>query len=148
MSKRLLLVEDDPILGRAMTRLLRRRGFEVYLAGTSTEACSADGTFSLGIFDIDLPDGDGVTLAKDLSEKGVVRRVIFYSGTTEASIRRRAQSLGIFVDKVKGFPQLEQAIAESIQKAEAHVIGGEPVRTAGSTSPPPSGIRLPHKQKA
>jgi DNA-binding response OmpR family regulator len=147
MSKRLLLVEDDPTLARAITRLLRRRGYEVYLAGTGAEARAAEGTFSLGVFDIDLPDGDGVSLAGEISEKGVVRRVLFYSGTVDPGTRKRAQSVGVFVDKLKGFPGLAEAIEQAMQKKSAKVSGGEPIRTNESTTPPPSGVRAPRTPK-
>src|SRR3954454_12031117 len=66
MGKRLLLVEDEATLARALGRLLNRVGYEVSIAASCSEAQSSTGTFSIGVFDIDLPDGDGIDLAEHL----------------------------------------------------------------------------------
>src|SRR5947209_1349236 len=106
MGKRLLLVEDEVILASSVARLLRRRGYEVVLAASCDEARRVGGTFSLGIFDIDLPDGDGVELARELTHLGVVRRVVFFSGTAEATQQAGARKVGPLVEKSRGFPDL------------------------------------------
>ncbi|HVU02634.1 MAG TPA: response regulator [Polyangiaceae bacterium] len=143
MSKRLLLVEDDATLARALARLLRRRKADVFLAGSCEEARAAEGTFSLGVFDVDLPDGDGLSLAAELQTRGVVRRIVFYSGTTDPKTREQARALGIFVEKARGFPDLEAAIFAALAKERTLVAGGDPIQSHESTSPPPSGVRGP-----
>src|SRR5262245_61961331 len=90
MGKRLLLIEDEPTLARALVRLLRRAGFDVELVATCAEANGVHGTFSVGVFDIDLPDGDGIELAEQLRRTAIVRRVVFFSGTMLAEQRVRA----------------------------------------------------------
>ncbi len=60
--RRILLVEDHADTRNAMTRLLRRRGHEVHVAGTVTEAlkvAAALGRVDVLISDFCLPDGDG-----------------------------------------------------------------------------------------
>jgi DNA-binding response OmpR family regulator len=141
MGKRLLLVEDEATLARAMARLLRRSGYDVFLAGACDEAGQAPGTFSLGVFDVDLPDGDGVELAERLLREGVVRRAVFFSGTTNDQQRQRATKLGAFVEKTAGFPQLFAMIQLMLESEHVKVAGGEDGRVGGSSSPPPSGIR-------
>jgi DNA-binding response OmpR family regulator len=141
MGKRLLLVEDEATLARAMARLLRRSGYDVFLAGTAEEARQAPGTFSLGVFDVDLPDGDGVELAEGLHEVGVVRRAVFFSGTTSAQQRERAAKLGAFVEKTAGFPRLFEIIQLLLTNEQIKVSGGEDGRVGESSDPPPSGIR-------
>jgi DNA-binding response OmpR family regulator len=141
MGKRLLLVEDEATLARAMARLLRRSGYEVFLAGTISEARSAPGTFSLGVFDVDLPDGDGLELADALSAAGVVRRAVFFSGSSSPERRARAARLGPFVEKVKGFPELKRVIELALASQHQKVIGAEDTSVGASSSPPPSGVR-------
>lgn len=142
MGKRLLLVEDEVTLARSVARLLRRHGYDVYLAGSCDEARRAPSTFSLGIFDIDLPDGDGVDLAKELSELGVVRRVVFFSGTAEANQQAGARKVGPLVEKSRGFPDLLAVIELALATQHAKVSGAEDVSLSSSSSrPPPSGIR-------
>jgi len=140
MTKRLLLLEDETALARAVARLLRRAGFEVFLASTCEEARRAPGTFSLAIFDIQLPDGDGVALAEELLERGAVRRIVFFSGTLSGLDRRRAQRLGPFVEKSMGFAALHATIELSLAGLQVKVAGTEEILDAGS-NPPPSGVR-------
>jgi DNA-binding response OmpR family regulator len=141
MSKRLLLVDDEATLVRAMGRLLRRAGYDVFLAGTCDEARRASGSFSLGVFDIDLPDGNGITLGEELTAAGTVRRAIFFSGTSDASLRARAAQLGVFIDKSRGFPTLYASIELALASQHAKVVGAEEARFRDSSDPPPSGVR-------
>jgi DNA-binding response OmpR family regulator len=142
MGKRLLLVEDELTLARSVARLLRRHGFDIYLAADCDEARRAPGTFSLGIFDIDLPDGDGVDLAKELSIHGAVRRVVFFSGTAEASQQAVARKVGPLVEKSRGFPDLLAVIELALATQHAKVAGAENINVGSASSrPPPSGIR-------
>jgi DNA-binding response OmpR family regulator len=148
MGKRLLLVEDEATLARAVTRLLRRRGHEVFLAGTCEEARHAEDSFSIGIFDVDLPDGDGLSLAEELLRKSVVRRAIFFSGTPDKMVRVRATALGAFVEKFRGFPELAAAIDRVLAGEQVMVAGADslPLRMGKSTTPPPSGVRKPRRE--
>lgn len=141
MGKRLLLVEDEATLARAMARLLRRSGYDVFLAGACDEARSAAGTFSLGVFDVDLPDGDGIGLAEGLLKSGAVRRALFFSGTTSAAKQERAAKLGTFVQKISGFPRLFRAIEEALAPEHVKVAGGDDDRVGETSDPPPSGKR-------
>jgi DNA-binding response OmpR family regulator len=140
MTKRLLLVEDELTLARALARLLRRAGFEVFPAGSCDEAREAPGTFSLGVFDIQLPDGDGVALAEELSTS-TVRRVVFFSGIVSGVQRRRAERLGPFVEKSSGFSALLATIQLALADIQVKVAGDDDA-SGISNSSPPSGIRI------
>ncbi|HEX4340152.1 MAG TPA: response regulator [Polyangiaceae bacterium] len=141
MGKRLLLVEDEPTLARALVRLLRRASFDVTLATSCAEAQKPLGTFSVGVFDIDLPDGDGVELAEGLRRSGVVRRLVFFSGTPVGKKRVRALGLGPFVEKSKGYGELRAAIERVLDCKQAKVAGDEHSESGEPTDPPPSGVR-------
>ncbi len=141
MAKRLLLLEDEPTLARAMARLLRRAEYDVFLAGSCDEARKTSGTFSLGVFDIDLPDGDGIDLARDMLTTGAIRRVVFFSGCMNPVQRARAARLGPFVEKVSGFPALRATIELALASQRERVSGGEDAPPEQSSDPPPSGIR-------
>ncbi|HEX3598394.1 MAG TPA: response regulator [Polyangiaceae bacterium] len=147
MGKRLLLVEDEPTLARALVRLLRRSGFDVSLAATCAEARGQDGTFSIGVFDIDLPDGDGVDLAEQLRRSGMVRRLVFFSGTPVAKKRVRALGLGPFIEKSKGYAELSAAIERVLDCKQAKVAGDEHSASSDPSKPPPSGVRGSHERE-
>jgi CheY-like chemotaxis protein len=64
---RLLFVEDDPMTGRIMARLLRLAGHQVTTAGTLADAiCAASERFDLVVSDIGLPDGSGLDLMRHI----------------------------------------------------------------------------------
>ena len=141
MVKRVMLVEDEPTLARALVRLLRHGGFDVALATTCAEARRLPGSFSVGIFDIDLPDGDGIDLARQLRLDGIVRRIVFFSGTVAPRKRVHALGLGPLVEKTKGYYALQATILELLNCQEAKVAGDDDSRGGNSTNPPPSGVR-------
>lgn len=59
MSKRLLLVDDDPALVGLMGIALARDGWEVVEATSLARAKEAPGPFACVVADISLPNGDG-----------------------------------------------------------------------------------------
>ncbi|MER7165118.1 response regulator transcription factor [Micromonospora sp. NPDC000207] len=78
---RILLVEDDRRVAAALSRALTRRGYEVEHAAGVSAALSAAPS-DLVLLDLNLPDGDGVDLCREL--------------------RRRSSSLGIIVVTARG----------------------------------------------
>ena len=59
--ERLLVVDDEPLIQRSLGELLRRRKYNVTIAGSIAEgeAELAREVFDLVILDVRLPDGDG-----------------------------------------------------------------------------------------
>ena len=95
----LLVVEDDALIARALWRRLNERGVRARHVSHCATASALRGPFSVGIFDIDLPDGDGVELARELLGRGVVARVVFYTGCTNAERLWRARGFGAVFKK-------------------------------------------------
>jgi DNA-binding response OmpR family regulator len=68
---RLLLVEDDPVIGEATQLHLERNGYEVVWTTDGLEAWDrwrADGPFDVVLSDLMLPGIDGVTLCRRVRE--------------------------------------------------------------------------------
>jgi DNA-binding response OmpR family regulator len=93
-STDLLLVEDDLLLARALQRTLFTRGIRARHVARCATAAALGGPFRVGVFDIDLPDGDGVELARLLLFRGVVSRVLFYTACAQPARLARARDLG------------------------------------------------------
>src|SRR5215218_8743282 len=57
-----LVVDDDPAVGRLLDVILAREGYRCTLAGTISEAreCLSRGTFDVMVCDVRLPDGSGL----------------------------------------------------------------------------------------
>ena len=75
---KILLVEDDTALRNALEELLIREGYEVIQADNVR---SARATNNIGIdlimLDVGLPDGDGVTLCRQLRSEGIETPILF-----------------------------------------------------------------------
>jgi DNA-binding response OmpR family regulator len=95
----LLLVEDDLLLARALQRSLVARGIRARHVARCATAAALRGPFVAGVFDIDLPDGDGVELARLLAFRGVVQRVLFYTACAHPARLARARDLGTVFTK-------------------------------------------------
>ena len=72
MREKILIVEDDPLMGDLLRRYLEREGFRVTIAETGEEAVRLFGELNpdVVILDLMLPDMDGFDLCRDFSEKG------------------------------------------------------------------------------
>ena len=69
---RILLLEDDPILGKGLMIHLQLAGYEVVWESliAKARASEASGKFDLLILDVNLPDGSGFDLCRDLRKAG------------------------------------------------------------------------------
>ena len=68
MAARILVVEDDQVMARLVTRALERAGYETIHAENATIAADAlsDFDFDLIVMDLFLPDGDGLALCRQI----------------------------------------------------------------------------------
>ncbi|HEX2731526.1 MAG TPA: response regulator [Polyangiaceae bacterium] len=107
---RALVVEDDPRVARSIARWLRSNDVSVAVASRGSDLPALGSDFDIGIFDIDLPDTNGVELARECLSKGIVRRAVFFSGSKDLELRRMAEDLGEFVDKSAGTNGLSERV--------------------------------------
>lgn len=98
---RILLLEDDVALGRAVADHLAAAGHEVrWCHGIDTaRGLAAD----LVLLDLRLPDGDGIALLREWRGRGDQRPVIVLSARDQLSERIRALQLGADDYLVKPF---------------------------------------------
>jgi DNA-binding response OmpR family regulator len=132
---RALIVEDDPVVARAIARRLLREGYTVSLAGSCRAARLAGSGFHVAVLDLDLPDGSGADLADHLLRQGAVESVVFYSGSLDAAQRERAQQFGHLIDKTE---DLELVVAQleplPTQHPVSHIAPAMRGRTRSSSS--------------
>lgn len=102
MLPRILLVEDNAILAGPLVRLLTRLDHAVEHVESCANAREVEGAFDLGVFDIELPDGLGIDLGSDLLSRGTIGGVVFFSGTMDEALLRRARDLGPCILKSEG----------------------------------------------
>ena len=116
-SRRILVVDDHIDTGQAMQRLLEGMGYEVETADSFASALEAArrGTFDLLLTDIQLPDGSGLDLLRELRSRGSPRiKGVTLSGYTEDEEKARSRDAGFIAHLAKpvDFPSLLKMIQD------------------------------------
>ncbi len=75
---RILVVDDEPTMADGLRIVLSAEGYNVRVAGTLAAALTeqAEHDFDLAVVDLVLPDGDGLTLLKELKARDPAMEVI------------------------------------------------------------------------
>ncbi len=112
IARRVLVVEDQPEIARALARYLSMAGYQVVTTSSTREAQSLrEAPFDVGIFDVEIGQGDGIELAERLLEKGRVECAVFFSAVSDLQTIGRAASLGTFIDKARGLAKVLDVVA-------------------------------------
>ena len=114
----ILLIDDDEAKRYLMSTWLRRAGYTVIEAGTGREGLDLVGDAELVLLDVNLPDGNGLTLAADLAERDARPRVIALTASVLPHERAAAMSAGCdaFLDKPYAAQDLLDVLAEHLPK--------------------------------
>jgi two-component system OmpR family response regulator len=93
---RILLVEDDAKLARALAKGLRGHGYAVDLAGDADEALLRAGVYAYDavVLDIMLPGRDGFAVCRALRERGVAAPVLMLTARDAVDDRIRGLDAG------------------------------------------------------
>ncbi|MBU0719870.1 response regulator transcription factor [bacterium] len=96
MKKNILLLEDDSLLAQTIRELLICEGYEVTLVACGNEAVDAsyDNVFDLYIFDINVPDINGLELLQSLREADDKTPAIFISALVDLNSISKAFEIG------------------------------------------------------
>ncbi len=124
---RVLYVEDDETLAKAVERMLEMEGHECDRAETGREAVRLGQTnkYDVILLDIMLPDFDGYEVVHKLHEKGVRTPFLIQSGLVERDNARAGAGFGVENYLIKPFnreeliSRLDQAVSRAAKKGEA-----------------------------
>ncbi|HEY1479120.1 MAG TPA: response regulator transcription factor [Gaiellales bacterium] len=135
MSARILVVEDEPTIRRAVGYALRRDGFDVEETGDGADALTvADGgdSFDVVILDLGLPTVSGTEVLRQLRAGGPVPIIVLSALGTEAD-RVLGLELGAddYVTKPFSMAELMSRVRAILRRCELEAARGEPVRTIG-----------------
>ena len=118
MGKRILLVEDSPIIQAAVSKCLTEAGYDVTVC-TEFEELVARGvdSFSLILMDVQMPElyGDDVAMVLR-KERQVTTPIYLFSTLPPAELAERAQTAGVdgFIHKGEGLEHLLARVREII----------------------------------
>jgi PAS domain S-box-containing protein len=131
---RILLVEDNQDTLRFLATVLRRRGHDVVMADCLAAARAAvdrlDARFDLLLSDIELPDGNGLELMRELSARGNWLGIAMSGFGTEEDLQLSREA-GFFdhLTKPIDLSQLDEAIKRAISRAREPAGDAEPFRS-------------------
>ena len=114
---RVLLVEDDALLRRALVLALEAAGFAVRSAGDAAEAATAVGeeSFDVVVTDIGLPRGDGLDLVRRIRRESATVAVFVMTGDTASEPAAAALRAGANDYLVK--PVVFRDLVERVRRA-------------------------------
>ena len=90
---RVLVVDDDPIIRKMLTRFLLARDFEVETAADGQEALDAlrRGGIDVVLLDIEMPKLNGLEVLERFQIEGIDVGIIMISGADETAARKSLQ---------------------------------------------------------
>jgi two-component system, response regulator PdtaR len=132
---RILIAEDDPVIALALTERVRSLGHEpLGPVGDGAQAV-AEATATrpdLYLFDIEMPELDGLEAAAELTARGLGRPVVVITGVDDRGLIERsvATGAGAYLTKPVDTRELEAAISlAAARHAELEGLQAEVVDT-------------------
>ena len=130
MTRRVIVVEDDASLGRAMERVLRVGGLEPQVFGSAEHllASGEEGSACCMVLDVQLPGIDGFALHDRLRDSGFTGPIIFATAFDDREARMQAEqrSPAAFMSK----PFTGRSLLAAVNAALSHSPADPPIRAA------------------
>jgi two-component system response regulator QseB len=130
---RLLLVEDDTMLGRAMRQGLADAGFTVdwVTDGHAAELALANDVYDLAVLDLGLPVKDGMAVLSDLRGRRVTLPVLIVTARDSVADRIAGLNAGADDYVLKPF-DLDELVARVRALLRRHAGGAGPLFECGT----------------
>jgi two-component system, OmpR family, KDP operon response regulator KdpE len=125
---RILLVDDEPAIQRAVGPLLRSRGYDVEIAGSGAEALQifAERMPALIVLDLGLPDLEGTEVARRVRSTSQVPIIVLSARGAEAD---KVQALDLGADDYVTKPFGPEELLARIRVALRRAVSEESVDT-------------------
>ncbi|OGQ85609.1 MAG: histidine kinase [Deltaproteobacteria bacterium RIFOXYD12_FULL_56_24] len=120
--RRLLVVDDEPIVGKRLHQVFTKIGFEIetYTDSASALAAIAERTFDVVVTDLKMEGIDGIEVLKRVRRQNPATQVIIITGYASPDTAELAQQEGVFAFLAKPFrlDELKQMIFSAIEMRE------------------------------
>ncbi|MGO4441422.1 response regulator transcription factor [Rhizobium sp. RAF56] len=106
---RILVIEDDPMVGSGLRRALSDTGMSVdwVMDGNSALDALASGGHAAALLDLGLPDGDGLNVLRDARSRGIATPIVIITARDDVETRVKGLDLGADDFVVKPFEVVE-----------------------------------------
>lgn len=145
--RKILVVDDDPVVGKSFNRVLSGKGYVVVTAHDGPEALKrlAEGEYDVVFTDIRMPGMDGIEVAERVKAKRPWTPVVIVTGYGSEDNEERAKAAGVaeFLRK----PLSPEMIEGSARKA-LHVVPSVPAPAAAAPLPEAAPLPLPEAAPA
>ncbi|MBA3004863.1 MAG: response regulator [Desulfurivibrio sp.] len=122
-NTRLLVVDDEPIVGKRLKQVFGKIGFEVetYTDSASALAAIKDKSFDIVVTDLKMEGIDGIEVLKRVRAMNPGTRVIIITGYASPDTAELAQKHGVFAFLAKPFrlDELKQVIYRAVETDRA-----------------------------
>jgi DNA-binding NtrC family response regulator len=133
-AQKILVVDDDAVVGRSFDRVLTEKGYEVSTVLSGEEGLKKIGTdgFDLVFTDIKMPGMDGLEMAKRIKEMNPWMPVVVVTGYGSEANEARAEKVGVteFLRKPLTPETIEQVTLKTLRKKEADKATATATETA------------------
>jgi CheY-like chemotaxis protein len=135
-QRKVLVVDDDPVVGESFNRVLSRKGYAVITAANGDEALEKMQAerYDLVFTDLRMPGMDGLEVAEQVKARQPWTPVVIVTGYGSKPSEDRARALGVseFLNK----PLSPEMIEDSAAKALASTPVAAPPPAAATSTPP------------
>ena len=120
-QRKVLVVDDDPVVSKSIGRVLARKGYLVVSAGNGLDALSkvAREDYDAVFTDIKMPGMDGIEVAERMQAKRPWTPVLIITGYGSAEHEARAEAAGVrgFLRKPLSPEMIESSLAAALAPA-------------------------------
>ena len=136
MEKRILVVDDDQVVGKSFERVLTNKGYRVDTALSGREAFEkyAGADFDMVFTDMRMPDQDGLDVARRIKEMNPWLPIVVVTGYGTQETEAKAKAIGVaeFLQKPLTPSMIEDVAARVMERnARPTVV---PATTAATTA--------------
>ena len=131
MEKRILVVDDDQVVGKSFERVLTNKGYRVDTALSGREAFEkyAGADFDMVFTDLRMPGQDGLEVARRIKEMNPWLPIVVVTGYGTQEAEEKAKAIGVA-------EFLQKPLTPSIIEEVAARIMGRTARRRPSARPP------------
>lgn len=146
--KKVLVVDDDPVVSKSIDRVLSRKGYLVVSAENGEEALRkiANEDYEAVFTDIKMPGMDGIEVAEQVRSKRPWTPIVIVTGFGSAENEARAKAAGVsgFIRKPLSPDMIEKgldaAIATPAMATEVRTVEAKAEPESEALAPQPRGL--------